>query len=401
MPEIAAARACARQPEAELLFCTARARMTPEISSRIHEMARGEVNWIRVVQLAMQHETTALLYWNLQRICPDLVPGGILAPLAARYQFQAAEARSRASELTRTLEVLEKSGIFAVAYKGPSLAQQLYGDVALREFSTGSDLDIMIHERDLLKARDVLLDQGYRLAFLESSQVLEYSHTHRELHFYSKRDGGRALELQWRFMMPSARVQDDPGRFLKRCGTISLAGSNVRSLPLETYLLVLSLHGAKHKWRKLKLLCDIAEILATPDLDWNYVAREAEGLGIQRMVAVGVLLAEDPLEAAAPAALTRRLKIDRQARAMAGECRRELLSEPDATWRDEADQNFLVQMRERLRDRARMYLHNRLLPKITPDERDHQFAPMPRSLSALYYFVRPVRMAWQKMTDCA
>ena len=401
MREIAPAAPRGRQPEDELLFSVARTRMTPDVSNRIRDIARGEVNWIRVIQLAMQHEITALLYWNLRRTCPDLVPAGVLAPLAARYQLQAAEARKRASELARVLNVLENLGIFAVAYKGPSLAQQLYDDIALREFSAASDLDIMIHERDLLKARDVLLDQGYRLAFLESSQVLEYSRTHRELHFYSEQDGGRALELQWRFMMPSARVQDDPGRFMQGCGTLTLAGSTVRSLSLETYLLVLSLHGTKHKWRKLKLVCDIAEILATPNLDWDHVAREAEHLGLRRMIAVGALLAEDPLQVAAPAPLIRWLKIDRQAQAIARECRSTLLSEPDATWRDEADDTFLLQMRERMQDRARMYLHNRLLPKITPDERDRQFVPMPRSLSALYYFVRPLRMAWEKMTEHA
>lgn len=385
--------------EAELLFATARVRMTPETAHRIRAAVEREVNWIRLIQLAMQHETTGLLYRNLERICRDRVPAGIFEPLAARYNAQAAEAQDRAEELVRILGALESAGVFAVAYKGPLLAQRLYGHVSLREFSKFSDLDIMIREHDLLKAQEVILGQGYRLAFLKRSEVLEYARANRELHFCREHGGKRTLELQWRFMVRSARVHDDPERFLGRLETLSLAGATVRSLPLEVYLLVLSLHATKHKWRKLKLICDIAEILRSPDLDWEYVVSQAEELGLKRMLAVGALLAEDPLGVSAPAGLTGRLKIDRTARVLASECRQELLEEPDDTWREEAEYEFLFRIRERLQDRASMFFRNRFLPKITPDERDRKFAPMPEPLSALYYFVRPVRLAWEKINE--
>jgi hypothetical protein len=386
-------------PEADLLFSTARMRMTDEIASRIRAAVRRDVNWIYLIQLAMQHETTALLYWNLQHICPDSVPPGILEPLAARYHAQAVEARQRAEELVRILRALQDQGVFALGYKGPMLAQRLYGDLSLREFSEFSDLDIMIRECDLLKARDVILNQGYRLGFLKPSEVSEYARTNRELHFCRERDGERMLELHWRFMVRSACVRNDPERFLQRFETISFAGTRVRSLPLEVYFLVLSLHATKHKWRKLKLICDIAEILGSHGLDWEYVAREAEDLGLRRMLAVGIALAEDPLQVAAPLELTRVLRIDRSARALAAECRQGLLQEPDETWRTEAEYKFLLKSRERLQDKATMILFDQLLPKITPDERDRRFARLPESLSSLYYFVRPVRMAWEKITE--
>jgi Uncharacterised nucleotidyltransferase len=386
-------------PEADLLFSTARATMTAEIADRIRLAVDREVNWIRLIQLAMQHETMALLYWNLRRICPEKVPAGILAALAARSNAQAVEASRRAVELARIMKALEAHGILAVAYKGLALAQRLYGSLSLREFSEFSDLDILIHEGDLLKAHDVLQTEGYGLAFLKRSEVSEYARTHRELHFCRGNGDKRLLELHWRFMVRSARIQDDPERFLRRREMVALAGAVVPSLPLEVYFLVLSLHATKHKWRKLKLICDIAEILLSSDLDWDYVASEAEDLGLRRILAVGVLLAEDPLGVRSPARLTERLKIDRTARALAAECRQELLQEPDETWRDEAEYKFLFEIRERIQDKASMFLYDRLLPKITPDERDRKLVSIPDSLSALYYLVRPVRMAWEKITE--
>jgi len=388
-----------RGPEAALLFSTARARMTSEHADRIRVAARKEMDWIHLIQLALQHETTALLYRNLQLVCPESVPPGVLEPLAARYEMQAAEALYRAKELVRILGALENQRIFAVAYKGPILLQRLYGDLSLREYSERSDLDIMIRGCDRARAQEVILNLGYRFIFLKMSEVDEFIRTHRELHFCRGGGDQRVLELQWRFMIRPGRIQQDPDRFLQRLETIPLAGTSVRSLSLETYFLVLSLHATKHKWRKLKLICDIAELLRSPDLDWEYVLREAADLGLRRILAIGVLLAEDPLGVAAPARFANRLKIDRTARVLAMECRQALLEEPDKSWRLEANYEFLLRTRERLRDRATIFLKDGFLPRITPDERDRRIVPIPESLSALYYFVRPVRMVWEKITE--
>jgi len=390
------------RPEEDLLFSTARARMTIGNADRIREAAGKQVDWIRLIQLALQHETTALLCRNLQDVCPEAVPPDVLKPLAAHCEMQAAEARDRAGELVCILAALEDRGIFAITYKGPILAQRLYGDLSLRGFSEHSDLDIMIRECDLVRAQNVILNQGYRLAYRKqpvlAAEARECARTRRELHFRRERGGRRMLELQWRFMVRSARVQGDPERFFRRLETISLAGASVRSLPLEDYLLVLSLHATIHKWRKLKLICDIAEILLSPDVDWEYVLRVAGSLGLSRMVAIGVLLAEDPLEVVAPAGLTRRLKIDRTAHVLAIECRQSLLQEPDENWREAAEYKFLLRNRERPQDKARMFLGKHVLPRFTPDERDRRLVAIPESFAALYYFVRPVRMAWEKIT---
>jgi hypothetical protein len=387
------------QPEADLLFSTARVRMTTEMADRIRAAVREQVDWIGLIQLAMQHGTTALLYWNLRRVCPDEVPTGILEPLAARYKTHAAEAQNRAEELVRIMSALENHGISAAAYKGPTLAQRLYGSLSLREFSEFSDLDIMIHEGDLLKAQSVIQSQGYRLLYLKTSELNEWARTNRECYFCRENNGDRMLELHWRFMLRSAHIQDDPKRFLQRREQVPLAGGTVPSLPLEVYFLVLSLHATKHKWKKLKLICDIAEILGLADLDWEYVMREAEDLGLKRMLAVGVLLAEDPLGVRAPARLIDRLGIDRTARSLAEDCRQGLLQEPDETWRDSAEYKFLFDIRERLQDKASIFLWERLVPKFRPDERDRKLVSIPESLSALYYFVRPVRIAWEKFTE--
>ncbi len=381
--------------EVDLLLSCARTEITPEISDRIRAVVRKGIDWIALIRLAMRHDVMPLLYRNLQKICPESVPENVLGPLRTRYHVQAAQARRRTDELVRILPVFEEHGILAVPYKGPVLALRLYGDLFLREFG---DLDVMILERDVPRAKDLIQHLGYEVIYMkDTGQLAEHVRTNRELIFNHRSDGTR-LELHWRFAQQSLCVRHDPESFLQRFEMIWLAGAQVPSLPLEVYSLILSLHGTKHKWRQLKLICDIAEIIGHGVLDWRYVLREADDLGLKRMLAVGALLAEDPLEVVFPAELARGLQIDRTARVLVAQVGRSLFEEPDKDWRAHADFYFQVKIRERLRDRASM-LYRNLPSKLEPDERDRRFLPMPEFLSPMYYLVRPVRWAWEKMND--
>jgi hypothetical protein len=398
MPEsLMQSQSARNQPEADLLLSCARTQITPEISERIQAAVQKGVDWLALIRLAMRHDVMPLVYRSLQQVCPNSVPQNILGPLRARYEVQKTQSHRRAEELVRIVSLLEEHGIPVVPYKGPALAQKLYGDLSLREFG---DLDIMILECDVPRAQDLIRRSGYEFAPLfghleDTDKLAEELRKNRELRFYHCADGTR-LELHWRFAMQLACVKQDPERFLQRIERIPLAGAQAPSLSLEVYFLILSLHATKHQWRQLKLICDIAEILGRSDVDWKYVLREAHDLGLQRMLAVGTLLAEELLDAAVPPELAQGLQFDRAARALAAQVRRGLFEEPDEAWQDQANFPFQVKIRERLRDRANM-LYRNLPSKFSPDDRDRRFLPMPDFLSSLYFLVRPVRWAWEKV----
>jgi Uncharacterised nucleotidyltransferase len=354
--------------EVDLLLSCARTQITPDIADRIRRVVQKEVDWIALIRLAMLHNVVPLLYRSLHQVCPESVPENILGPLRMRYEAQAARARRDAEELVRILRLFKDHGIAAVPYKGPALAERLYGDLSLREFG---DLDILTLERDVPRAQELIRRLGYEFTwFKDTDKIDEYVRTDPdcELQFY--RPDGTVLEIHWRFARRLA-VKQDPERFLQRSEMIWLAGVQVPSLPLEVYFLILSLHATKHKWGQLKLIGDIAEILGHTDLDWTYVVREADDLGLRRILAVGALLAEDPLEVVVPAELVQGLKIDRMARALAAQVRRGLFEEPDQAWREPADFHFRYKTRERQRDRASM-LYTSLLAKVAPTEWAHR-----------------------------
>jgi hypothetical protein len=305
----------------------------------------------------------------------------------------AAEGRLLAKELVGILGLLDSQGIQAVPYKGPALAVRLYGDLSLRGFG---DLDIVVCELEALRARHLLIDRGYAPALqLDGSELNQFLRENHEMQF-CRADRKVRLDLHWRFTSRSACLAGDPERFLQHFETISIAGKEVRSLRLETYLLVLSMHAAKHKWAQLKLICDIAEILAISDLDWHYVLHEADDLGLKRALGTSLLLAHGLLGAAVPPKLAQDLKIDRTAKALAAQACARIFEEPGESWGAEADYTFQFELRERYRDRAKIFLRH-FLPKLEPNKRDRMFLSIPRSLSVAYYVVRPVRLALERM----
>jgi hypothetical protein len=382
----------ATRAEMELLLCCARTRSSVEMTRRIRAAARKEIDWVQFIRLVLRHDTLPLTYRNLQRNCPDLVPSGVLEPLRARNEALAAEGRLLAEELVHVLGFLDSQGISAVTYKGPALAARLYGDLSLRGFG---DLDIVVCEQDALRARRLLLDRDYAPERVDTSDLSHFLGEHHEMLFY-RADGKVRLDLHWRFTSRSACLTGDPDRFLQHLETISIAGEEVRSLRLETYLLVLSMHAAKHQWVQLKLICDIAEILAAPDLDWDYVLYEADDLGLKRALGTGLFLAQGLLGAAIPPKLAQGLKIDRTAKALAAQAYTRLFEEPGERWGLQGGITSQLEIRERFRDRTRIFLRY-FLHKLKPNERDRWFLPMPRALSVGYYVVRPVRLALERM----
>jgi hypothetical protein len=385
-------RTAATCAEVELLLCCARIRTNPEMSQRIRVAAQKEIDWVQFIRLVLRHDALPLTYWNLHRICPDIVPSGVLEPLRSRHEEGAAEGRLLAEELVGILGLLNSQGIPAVPYKGPALAVRLYGDLSLRGFG---DLDIVVCERDVLRARRLLIDRGYAPQRVDTGELNQFLSEKHEMLLY-RVDGKVRLDLHWRFTSRSACIAGDPERFLQHLETISIAGEEVRSLRLETYLVVLSMHAAKHQWVQLKLICDIAEILAVPDLDWHYVAREAHELGLKRALGTGLLLAQGLLGPSLPAKLAQDMKIDGTARALAAQACTRLFEEPGERWGLQGGITSQLEIRERFQDRTKIllrYFWNRL----KPTDRDRWFLPLPGALSVAYYVVRPVRLALERM----
>jgi hypothetical protein len=384
------------RPELELLLLCARSRVDAGRAERVRALLRSGVDWPYLTRAAARHAVTPLLYWSLNAVDPDAVPAPVLAQLQEQFQQNAAGNVQAVWELIQLLKRLEAQSIEAVPFKGPAVAAAMYGNIALRVFG---DLDLLVRKPDAIRARDLLMAQGYQpeteLTATEAEASIESGWAY---HFVLRHARGWPLvELHWALSKRFRAFGLAPERLWERLQTVSLLGTPVRCFAPEDALLVLCQHGAKHEWAELRWVCDIAELVrAYPALDWDATRARAEALGARRMLATGLLLASDLLGAAVPEGVLRTLRSDGTARRLCRQTERRFLRGHGGRPPGLEGWLFRLGIRERWRDRLPYfldYLPQQLLNRLTPNAADRALVRLPRPLAFLYVVLRPVRLA--------
>jgi hypothetical protein len=373
--------------ELELLACAARVRLEPPQQARIGALLRRPGDWHRLLRAAERHKLVPLLARHL-----DGGAGEVPEEVRRRLRVAAFDSAWRtlvvADELLELLLELEARGILAVPYKGLALAAQLYGNVALRP---PGDLDLLVRRADVAAARALLLERGYyarhpvsggAAAFMLRSRYGEiFDHPVRE-----------TVELHWGFADAGIGLSLDLEALEPHLEVVSLGGRSVPAFGREDLLLVLCVHGAKHRWDRLEWFCGVAEtVRSSPALRWDALLERATALGVRRMLLLGLLLAHDLLEAPVPGAVLRQARADAATARLAAGVPAILESEPLGAGAVSLPTDlWTLQLRERWRDRLR-FVWYRL---ATPSQPERWAAlTIGARVVPLHGFVRPFRLA--------
>jgi hypothetical protein len=353
-------------------------------AGRLKELLRLELDWPHILRLAHGYGVAPLLYWNLNEVCAEAVPASVLATLRAYYQNNTRLNLVRTGELLKLLRLFAASGVSAVPYKGPALAAAAYGRLGLRQFK---DLDILFHVNDVSQAQAVLVSEGYRPEFhLNAAQSAAFLRYDCEHPFLREADSS-VVEVHWRFEPWHFSFPLDFDALSQRLVEVPVHGSLVRTFSPEDLLLVLAVHGAKHCWSRFAWVCDIAQVMFTyPQLDWQRIRDQASGLGVTRMLLLGLHLASGLLGATAPDELHEQAHHDAAVRSLAGRAAARFY-QGDTTEPGIPDYClFHLWARERWQDRAR-YLVRRA---TTTTWEDWATLPLPSRLFPAYYLLRPL-----------
>jgi len=379
MPEIQRRASSVFNPEFDfLLDCCAN-------SSRIERAERirdiRPLDWRRLIDLAEHHGVIPQVYRSLS-VLPD-----VALPNSLR-QSQERNARHTlwlTRELLRILKKLDSYGIFALPYKGAVLAEILYGNVTLRQFS---DLDLLIHSSDLPRIKSAFAELGYQRGIeLAPREERDYLKSGYEYTFDSVQ-GRNLVEVQWRILPRFYSVDFDVEGFFTRAVPFTLGGMTLRTLCAEDLILVLCVHAAKHAWQQLSWLCDIGELARSTQVDWNAVHQQAKHLGIQRMVAVSFFLAHKLLQKPLPHIVQAQLKKDVSIENLASEIIPMLVRGDDYDTESISYFRLMLSVRERWRDRVKFLW--RLF--TTPSVGEWSAIRLPGPLFPLYRVVRVFRL---------
>lgn len=348
----------------------------------------SNLDWALIQHLVQRHRLGPLLYAHLNAIGPGQVPKPVFIEWWRRYEHHARRNVELAAALARVVSALERHGVPCVPYKGPLLAQSLYGAMALRAFD---DIDLLMRRRDLAQAKTILAAEGYAPYYalapaVEAAMVASHLQYHC---IFVHRESGHLLEAHWK-TDPAFPVERDDEAWWQGLGHAALAGERVRVFSNEEQLLMSCIHAMRHQGYRLCWIVDVAEALRQDrPLDWKWISARARELGAWRRLAVTLMLAREVLAAPLPEDVLAQVTADHAAAKVAARIAARLFVA------DTGDLTVVERLRldlalfDRGADRAAHLLSVALEPSF------HEWTawPLPRVLYPLYLPMRLMRMA--------
>jgi len=373
----------AYRPEFELLLCSAR---TVPDSARIAELVNAGIGWRGFLDLAANHGVRLLVYRALRAACWDRIPADIQTELRETCQSLTGKNLFLTGELLRITAEFEATGIPVAVMKGAVIAQMVYGDLALREFS---DLDLLIGEADFFRAIELLHRLRYEPVWkCENSKVLRFL---RHVGEYAVANdlSQTEVDLHWRVATKATALSPGVSDFPSGFCPVQIAGATVMSFALQDLPLYLAAQGGWDQWCELRRICDAAEFLRRyPEIEWEPSLKAAQRLGGLRSMLTGLSLASRLLGAELPESVRSRIRADARVSELVERTIRNLQRNQDPS---ESTSRYLFQMKAKQGVRGKIALAYSIV--INRTAKDGRWIMLPRPLWWLYALLRPLRMS--------
>lgn len=351
------------------------------------------VDWDFLISAARYHRFIPFLFNTLTSVPGLQVPPADIERVGQLFQHTVKWNMFVTAELFSIVDHLRREGIASIPFKGPVLARILYGDVSYRQFD---DLDILIHKKDFHKTKELLIAEGYqpepRINPVQESVFLRSQH---HTQFYPGKSGC-TVEIHWEISPRIYSFNLDMGEVWHHVQPVTLSGHEVASFAPADMLLILCEHGSRHYWKRLLWIADIARLIEFEDIDWPFLMRHAREIGSERILLLGISLAETLFHAKVPSLVSQKIGNDPEVRRLTNRVLDTLYSarpdlqqfSPAGETLDINEELFYVQARERIRDRVRYYVRRATTPTL--DDLNACF--LPDILYPLYPFVRIGRL---------
>jgi hypothetical protein len=267
---------------------------------------KGNIDWLEMIEVAKSHRIEMFLYRAVDSRFAKLAGPSAHNTLRSLYAHNLVRCRGLTDQLHRLLRRLTADGIPALAFKGPVLGAQIYGDVALRTYA---DLDILVRHGDVAQVTRVMLDMGYA-----AGMPLAW-----EMSFTRPAGEGVEVDLHWSLAEKIHQFPRTTDELFARSIGVDVAGTAVQTLCAEDALLAVCFNGLTEDWQRCDRIADVAEILRRSSaIDWPAFLHMCRKRGCERIVLLALHLAKELFLADLPQCVERRLQSHRSAIRKAG-----------------------------------------------------------------------------------
>ncbi|UPT76862.1 nucleotidyltransferase family protein [Sulfurovum sp. XGS-02] len=340
-----------------------------------------------LINLLNAHGILPLVYKTIKKIVEDdsylnathlTLNDEILIELKAHYMSISQRNMLMSAELIRIMKLLEDNGIEALAFKGPTLAQQVYGDITLRQFG---DLDVLIKKEDIYKIDDLLQSHGYKrlltLTPVQEKIWIKYAHDLGLIHSQK----GTHFEMHWSFLDEDYPMQLNLDSYWNNLQKIEINGKKIPTFSSENLLVYLCIHGSKHLWERIGWIKDIDLLIKNYEIDWERINEISKNTNFERMIYLGLLLSNELFDTPLPSDINTQIqrvpKIDIVSKFIL-----ESWNIPKSTFaKTSAKLKLFTKTKEQI-----IYLHKVILK---PSFNEYWFIDLPKGLYWVYYLVRP------------
>lgn len=374
--------------EDELLLCCSSSNLESVSLTKIQSLVHENLDWDYIVQMANANSLKPILYWNLRKITPTKVPDEIIYYLKDYFSTNVQKNLLMYGELLRILKIFNLNNIDTVPYKGPLLSIEAYGNIAFRDFS---DIDIYVDKNDLLRLKEILLQESYEPELdLKPEIEKRYIDTQRELKFFNRKLGV-TLEVHWDFKPLFLSAPKNFHIFNKEKSFVY----NIDNVPViqpsfEDMFIILAIHNAGHRWSKISWVCDIKEFVNIYNLNWLKIQRKARRLKIEKILYINLYLAHNLLGLEIPDSIEKHSRnVDFEHLLAQFEQRLLKVEHNPLTLSEEVFFSF------KLRDTFFYGIKDVLKGLTNPTIYEWTSFPLPSFLQMFYFIYRPFNLIWR------
>ncbi|MDO8870309.1 MAG: nucleotidyltransferase family protein [Methanobacteriaceae archaeon] len=366
------------KPEDKLILSCGHSQVNDELEKKIIKLVNLDLDWEYILDMVTRHRLRPLLYYNLNKICPDKVPDDVLVSLREFYHGNVRKNLMMTGELVKVMKLLEENGVNAVTYKGPVLAQMAYGNVGLREFR---DIDIFIAKSDVAKAKNIMNSNGYYLD--PPIEVDNSTYMKLDCEYRFKNKSGVLIELNWNFEGPFFSFKSDSNRLFSDLIFTKINNFEIITPSAENEFLMMCIHCAKHNWNRLLWIMDLVEVVKNKDINWQAVWKISKELGVNRILIINLILIRDLKGGRIPDEI--QLNPDKEAINIVMQIKKRIFENDKSSWN--LIEKFFLDLKKR--DNIQIGIKDCIYGFSKPSYDDYQDFKISPYFFKFYPFIRP------------
>lgn len=359
---------------------------TSKRTTTLESLDFAVLDWPAVISTAQTQGVLLLVYHHLRQTAWSALPNPAQAQLTQAAHQQLRKNFRVVATLRQLLPWFAQAHIPVLPFKGPILAQSLYGNVTIRRMR---DLDLLVHPHDAWRVHELLWRRGYRCCDRLSPAQLRQRIRANSENALMHPETGSQIDLHWGLVPRYYACQLSPVELFAQAQAFELQGVRCLTLPPTVQMLMLCLNGLKEGWFELQRLCDLAAGLRCyPELDWPAALALARRKDGDRALLLSLALTQRILRVPLPPTITAAMTRDRALVPWCDHLAQRLSQQDYRDWN--LWTQTLLPLRLQRRPTSQLYSLAQLVLPI--NERDLALGVLPRSLFWLYYPWRLVRL---------